>query len=281
MSSPGTKPRTTLASLDKDCGRRGAPRNRRPAPRANGLGFGPDVLAQIDALRGTKATRKRGLFALLAPGTRRTDTKAPPLTTARAYDVGAPVRVNGAHGSAFAVSFAKGDGAWMSTAPMMTAMPRWHSRLKSLKRRPPFLRLSSQRQRQRRFNRPSNRHFQYRRQVPGGNSCRHGVEPGRRRRRDAGSRRPTGRGRTGPRTPISSSARSRAFCRARPHGRPRRLQFHRPARRHRQRPLNRHGRTTFSRRWAATCRTRRRSICRQWSSVSASIRSSRRSRTKN
>lgn len=104
--------RTTLASLEKDCRRLAAPGAPRAGARASTLGLGRDVLAQIDLLRGKRGARERGLFALVPSA--RPGTEQPPLTDARAYDLGAPVRVSRPRLRALATAFGSADGPWLS-----------------------------------------------------------------------------------------------------------------------------------------------------------------------
>jgi hypothetical protein len=111
VNVPTTRKRTTLAELDKDVSAQRAT----PRVRSRSAGFGAGVLAEIDQLKGTSGqSRKRGVFALLQTmrGKARADVAA-----ARAYDLGAPIRVSGAYADAFAASLGADDaGAWASVA---------------------------------------------------------------------------------------------------------------------------------------------------------------------
>jgi hypothetical protein len=113
VNAPTTSKRNTLAELEKDVSARRAAAPM-PRVRSRSIGLGDGVLAQLEQLRGQ--SRKRGLFALLQAGRGTTRTPAS-VASARAYDVGAPIRVSGAYAGAFAASLSADDAdSWTSIA---------------------------------------------------------------------------------------------------------------------------------------------------------------------
>lgn len=110
-----TKKKTTLADLDKGVtSRRVAPRLAPAAARsrARSVNLGADVLAQIDLVKGkNNGSRKRGLLGLLHPNG---GSARQYVATARAYDIGAPIRISGAYSGAFAASLSPNAGSWVS-----------------------------------------------------------------------------------------------------------------------------------------------------------------------